>query len=331
MPMICFDLEGPLSPQDNAYEVMRHVNGGAVFEALSNYDDILALEEKKGYEPGDTLKLIVPFLVYYGIKDRDIRTVSEKAALIKGMKELIEWLKAGNVDVRVISTSYQQHAYTIGSRLGIPKGDIASTKLNLNEISFETNIIESLKLVEEKILSSGLSHETTSLLNDIYFKSGLFDKIGVSVIGGQRKVDALKRFASSKGLGLSKIAAIGDSITDYKMLKEVRNGGGIAIAFNANQYCLPYADIAVATMDGRALKPLLKAFKKGGRKRALIKADELEKHPENLDKEGLGFLLDSADPPIYNLLDSDIKQLENVLEIHRVMRGKVRGEAGKLG
>ena len=64
MNYICFDLEGPLSPQDNAYELMKlFPNGDRIFEVISRYDDLLALEGKEDYEPGDTLSLIVPFLV----------------------------------------------------------------------------------------------------------------------------------------------------------------------------------------------------------------------------------------------------------------------------
>ncbi|HDY74734.1 MAG TPA: hypothetical protein ENH51_06460, partial [Euryarchaeota archaeon] len=93
--MICFDLEGPLSPQDNAYEVMSlSETGRLVFEALSEYDDFLALENRPGYEPGDTLKLIVPFLSYYGITEYDIGRVSEGAVLVSGMKDVVEWLRS---------------------------------------------------------------------------------------------------------------------------------------------------------------------------------------------------------------------------------------------
>ena len=43
---ICFDLEGPLSPQDKAYELMKlFPNGDKIFEVISRYADMLALEE----------------------------------------------------------------------------------------------------------------------------------------------------------------------------------------------------------------------------------------------------------------------------------------------
>jgi len=45
MNFICFDLEGPLSPQDNAYELMKlFPDGDKVFEVISRYDDLLTLE-----------------------------------------------------------------------------------------------------------------------------------------------------------------------------------------------------------------------------------------------------------------------------------------------
>lgn len=40
MNLICFDLEGPLAPQDNAYELMKlFPRGGKIFEVLSRYDE----------------------------------------------------------------------------------------------------------------------------------------------------------------------------------------------------------------------------------------------------------------------------------------------------
>jgi predicted HAD superfamily phosphohydrolase len=71
MKLICFDLEGPLSPQDNAYELMKlFPDGGKIFEVISRYDDLLTLENRPDYEPGDTLALIAPFLAYHRIGER---------------------------------------------------------------------------------------------------------------------------------------------------------------------------------------------------------------------------------------------------------------------
>ena len=82
---ICFDLEGPLSPQDNAYDLMKlFPNGDRIFEVISRYDDLLTLEERESYEPGDTLTLIVPFLVLHNITEDNITTLATKVSFTGG-------------------------------------------------------------------------------------------------------------------------------------------------------------------------------------------------------------------------------------------------------
>jgi energy-converting hydrogenase A subunit R len=131
--VICFDLEGPLSPQDNAYEVMGLFREGhKVFEVLSRYDDILTLEGREGYEPGDTLSLIIPFLVYNRVCEEDIRKVSDSAKIVDGVPYTIQRLKELGWDPYIISTSYQQHAYNIGSKVGVPEEKVYCTKLALD-------------------------------------------------------------------------------------------------------------------------------------------------------------------------------------------------------
>ncbi len=68
-------------------------NGHRIFEVLSRYDDILTLEGRENYEPGDTLKLIVPFLIYHGITEEDIKKVSSKAKIVGYAAEIIDELK----------------------------------------------------------------------------------------------------------------------------------------------------------------------------------------------------------------------------------------------
>src|SRR5512136_1072118 len=92
--LVCFDLEGPLSPQDNAYELIKlFPDGDKVFEVISRYDDLLTLEEREGYEPGDTLALIVPFLILHNISESDISTLAARASLTGGAADLVYQLQ----------------------------------------------------------------------------------------------------------------------------------------------------------------------------------------------------------------------------------------------
>jgi energy-converting hydrogenase A subunit R len=320
---VYFDLEGPLSPQDNAFEVLSLAkNGRKIFEVLSSYDDMLTLQKREGYEPGDTLKLIVPFLLYYGITEKDVEKVSRRARIIEGADEVVEGLREEGWLVRVISTSYQQHAYSIGRKLGVEPKNIACTDLPLTE--YEALLGEEevflMEEMERRILmdfSSAKEEEMVHALDKFYFNDLPRTSLGrvleeVQVIGGNRKVRALLEFSRRDGNNVEDSVAVGDSITDFKMLREVSKRGGLALAFNGNEYCIPYADVAVAATNLGEILPFIDAFKRGGKEAVRKTAEEVGKK-----RAGTAWLK-----------KADVRE---VIRIHEEYRKRVRGEAGKLG
>ena len=88
------DCEGPFTKNDNAYELAAKFvpNGDKVFSHISKYDDVLAdLVKRPGYNAGDTLKLILPFLKAYGITDSQMQEFSAQTLiLIAGTKETLQ-------------------------------------------------------------------------------------------------------------------------------------------------------------------------------------------------------------------------------------------------
>jgi energy-converting hydrogenase A subunit R len=168
------------------------------------------------------------------------------------------------------------------------------------------------------------------MLDNLYFSSGLFDMVGVEVVGGQRKVRALLAFAKEAGLEVKDVVAVGDSITDFKMLGEVSKRGGLSIAFNANEYCLPYADVGVASADGRAVLPVIAEFLRSGREGAVKKVEELSRDLSGLERR-FKYLKELEPEPHYCSPQKGGTEFEDLLKAHKKMRLKVRGEAGKLG
>ena len=68
------DCEGPLTLNDNAYELANNFieDGGNLFKILSLYDDYLVdIVKKENYKAGNTLKLILPFFVVENLKNKD--------------------------------------------------------------------------------------------------------------------------------------------------------------------------------------------------------------------------------------------------------------------
>jgi energy-converting hydrogenase A subunit R len=329
MNLICFDLEGPLAPQDNAYELMKlFPQGGKIFEVISRYDDLLTLERRPDYEPGDTLALITPFLTYHGIEEEQIATMGQKAKLTPGASELICELKSRRWYLFCISTSYEQYAFPITQRLGILRENVACTSFPLAEIRklLSQNEFALLKQTEHEIVNFNPFTDDTRIKEYLdYFCGQKLPQtrwgriIGqVKPVGGKRKVEALEKFSTRMGKPLSRWTVVGDSITDFKMLQAVNKTGGLAIAFNANEYALKYATMSLASVRLDDLWIVLEAWEKGGRQ-------DVEKVVK--EKEVAG---GRADREWFHWLDGT-KDITPVLEIHKRIRRLVREEAAGLG
>ena len=328
MSVICFDLEGPLATQDNAFELMKlFPGGGKLFETISRYDDLLTLEGKAGYEPGDTLALIAPFLVYHKIKEMDISALARKATLTGGAMLLLSRLTIQGWNVFCISTSYEQYALHIAHRLDIFSQNVACTSFPLDKISRTLNKedFRPLEAIEKNILSALLVDDDwiKKQLDRFYWKELPKTSLGslleqVRPVGGKRKVEALERFAKAKGQPLSNWVVVGDSSTDFKMLEAVDQAGGLAVAFNANEYALPHATMGLASTYIYDLLPVLDAWKKGKRPAVEKLVKGKEKAGGKGDKEHFHWL-------------AGIEDIAAPLEIHKRIRRVVREEAAALG
>jgi energy-converting hydrogenase A subunit R len=326
---ICFDLEGPLSPQDNAYELMKlFPNGDRIFEVISRYDDLLTLEEREDYEPGDTLALIVPFLVLHNITETDIAHLAGEASLTGGAEKLIAWLQYKGWRVFCITTTYEQYATHLTHRLGIFTHNVACTSFPLDKLrtTLGKEDRQLLQEAEKDILTMRPVADDDRIkqsLDNFFWEKLPATSLGAAIrqvkpVGGRRKVAALNRFADKYAQPLPNWVAVGDSITDFRMLQVVEQAGGLAIAFNANEYALPYATMSLASTSINDLAEVLEIWPKGrrGRVETIVK-----------QKEKIG---GTGDRGYFHWL-SGRKDIDDVIEIHKRIRRLVREEAGKLG
>jgi len=303
-------------------------NGDKIFEVISRYDDLLTLEEREGYEPGDTLALIVPFLILHNISEDNITTLAVKASLTGGADKLISWLQSKGWKVFCISTSYEQYAMHITQKLGIYTHNVACTPFPLDKFrqTLCKEDCERLQQAEQDILTMRPVADDDRIKQslDYFFWEKLpATNLGMALeqvkpVGGRRKVAALNRFADKYGEALSNWVVVGDSITDFRMLQAVEEAGGLAIAFNANEYALPYSTMSLASTSLSDLIEVLEGWQKGQRSR-------VEKTVKGKEKTGSG-----GDRGYFHWL-SGRKDIDKVIEIHKRIRRLVREEAGKLG
>ena len=329
MNFICFDLEGPLSPQDNAYELMKlFPNGDRIFEVISRYDDLLTLEEREDYEPGDTLALIVPFLVLHNISEDDIADLAAKASLTGGAAKLVSWLQYNGWKVFCITTTYEQYAMHVTHKLGIYAHNVARTPFPLNKFrqALSEEELRLLRQAEKDILTMRPVADDDRIkqsLDNFFWEKLPTTDLGTAIkevkpVGGRRKVAALNRFADTYGQPLSDWVVVGDSITDFRMLHAVDEAGGLAIAFNANEYALPYATMSLASTMLGDLTEVLLAWQKNRRNGAEKTVKEREKIGGAEDRNYFHWL-------------SGRKNIDDIVKIHKRIRRLVREEAGKLG
>jgi len=326
--LIAFDLEGPLSPQDNAYDLMGlFPNGREIFEVISRYDDLLTLDGRPGYEPGDTLALIVPFLIHHGIRESDITSLANRASLIHGADELVPDLISDNWQVFCITTTYRQYSEIITGRLGIPPENLAGTVFPLNKLSRLATQADNgvVAEVEREILRVRLPDDRSlrKILDRFYWEQLPSTSFGplvakIKPTGGRRKATALQRFEERLGKPLSQWVVVGDSITDFRMFQAVDKAGGLAIAFNANEYALPYATMSLATTDSRDLTPILVRWGLGGRLEVAKTVAQEEMHGGKNERN------------YYHWLSGN-KKWTIALPIHKKIRKTVRESAASLG
>ncbi|MFB2623855.1 energy-converting hydrogenase A, subunit R [Methanothermobacter marburgensis] len=331
------DCEGPVSLNDNAFEAAAHFmpEGDRFFRKVSEFDDILADEIKRpGYNAGDTLKLIVPFLLAYGVTDEKLIEFSEETLkLVPGAEETLE-LAMQLMPSYIISTSYRHYIEALCRRTGFPIENTRHTTLTLN-VPIGDDEREMLMKLREEVIDGDFQD-----LDEIFFQKIPQMRIGrlldeVRTVGGDGKRVALRGILSELGLTEKAAMYVGDSITDVEPLRELR-GKGIPISFNGNSYALREAEVAVISQDARALLPLVDLHSRFGRNYVMefVKAysDDPERALESFRvdfrvAERFENIFRDAYPTITPVDDTD-----ELVEESLAVRKKIRGEdVGSLG
>jgi len=303
-------------------------HGDKIFEVISRYDDLLTLEEREDYEPGDTLALIVPFLMLHNISEDNITDLASKASLTGGADKLVYWLQSKGWKVFCISTSYAQYAIHITQKLGIYAHNVACTPFPLNKLRLTLGKEDSqvLQQAEADILTMRPMTDDDRIkqsLDSFFWEKLPATELGMAIrqvkpVGGRRKVAALDKFADTHQQPLSNWVVVGDSITDARMLRAVEAEGGLAIAFNANEYALPSSTMSLASIYLSDLTEVFAAWQKGHRRGA----ERIVK-----EKEKIG---GSGDRGYFHWMTGR-NNIDEVIEIHKRVRRLAREEAGKLG
>lgn len=246
------DCEGPLTLNDNAFELCAHFidNGDELFKILSLYDDYLVDEVKKDdYKSGNTLKLILPFFVLENLKNEDLINFSqEHIYVVNDSKFLLKYLQNA-MNTYIVSTSYGQYIEAVSNFMEFPFKNTYYTDVNIDELNLNNEEILKIIKFKKQILENPKNYE---LFDDIFFneipKMHIYEYIkNIDVIGGEGKKLAIDNIITNDNININEILYIGDSITDVEPLRFARENNGISISFNGNEYSLREAQIAIVS------------------------------------------------------------------------------------
>jgi energy-converting hydrogenase A subunit R len=243
------DCEGPISVNDNAFELAGHFieDGEKFFQIVSHYDDILVDEVKRpGYNAGDTLKLILPFLKAYGATNKNMKEFSSRnVLLIPGARETMS-LVNDTIPSFIVSTSYEPYINALCDLIHFPFNQCYCTRLDLESHSLSKG--DSIKLKEFR--ASIINNPEFNNLERIFWDEIPEMEIGslfqeVKPVGGEAKKEAVMDIIHKNNFQPHDLMYIGDSITDVEPLQFARENGGVALSFNGNEFALKEASIAI--------------------------------------------------------------------------------------
>jgi len=309
MRVFVTDCEGPISKNDNAFELASYYipRGDRFFTVVSRYDDVLAdIVKRPGYKAGDTLRLILPFLRAYGASDEGMRRYSSRnILLVPGAAETLRFVSR-LMPSFIVSTSYEHYISALCEAVGFPFENTYCTRLEMDRYRLGEDEVERLKEIAREISEmpvievpegaesledlSERDVETVKRLDEIFWielprmSSGRMLR-EVNPVGGYEKANAVRDIASKMKVDLSEIIYVGDSITDVESFRLVREGGGLTVSFNGNSYAVREAEIAVLSHHTVVTSILAEAFNKLGKEGTIELVKASESRADNLREQ----------------------------------------------
>jgi len=353
------DCEGPISKNDNAFEITSHFvpDGDKLFTVISKYDDVLAdVLKRPNYKAGDTLKLILPFLKAYDVTDKKLRNFSaQNLILISNVKDTLNYVR-NIAEAFIVSTSYEHYIKALCQALAFPYENAYCTRLKIDKYSMIGKEKTKLKEIAREIAQMPIikippeaksmkdfseeDQETIRRLDEVFWKEIASMDSGsilaeVNPVGGSEKAEAVKDAMQRAVATLADVMYVGDSITDVKAFRLVKDTGGLAVSFNGNQYSIKNAEIAVLSENSIVTAVIADIFGRFGKQKTLSIVDNwnheaLKLSPVNQTLLTSLFRSYPRELPKVKIITSE--NMEILTKESSEFRKKVRGEAiGRLG
>ncbi|MHC1681119.1 MAG: HAD hydrolase family protein [Methanomassiliicoccales archaeon] len=283
------DLQGPITANDSAREITAAVveNGDRLYQAIRRYERVLSnVSRKEGVKPGDSLRLILPFLKAYGVTDSSLlRFSKDNLRIVPGADKAMRFAQE-LMSSFVVSTSYEHYVGAACDHIGFPFENTFCTRLSMDMLDIEDWETETLCNLAQEIVRLPLLEvpEGTSNVRDLSTDDRIvlrrLDEIfwtemtdlstyqlvsQVNPVGGDEKATSVVEICKRMSVPLEDCMYVGDGETDARVLQVVKRSGGLSIAFNGNLPALREAEVGVVSDNAIVTSILTELFHRGGR------------------------------------------------------------------
>ncbi len=283
------DLQGPITANDNARELIAAVveNGDRLFQAVRRYEKVLSnISRKEGVKPGDSLRLILPFLKAYGATDSSLLRFSrESMRIVPGADKAMRFSQE-LMSSFIVSTSYEHYVGAACDQIGFPFENTFCTRLSMDMLDMEDWEAETLRNLAREIVRLPLLEVPEGVSNvrdlgpddrlvlrrlDEIFWTEMTDLSSyqlvsqVNPVGGDEKATSVVEICKRMSVPLEDCMYVGDGETDARVLQVVKRSGGLSVAFNGNLPALREAEVGVVSENAIVTSILAELFYRGGR------------------------------------------------------------------
>ena len=287
------DLEGPVTINDNPRDLCGHFidRGQRLFAVVSRYDQVLArVIRRQGYKSGDHLRLILPFLKAYGVTDNRMQEFSRKhVKVVPGADKAMRFVQELMASF-LVSSGYEHFVGAVCEEIGFPFDNVYCTRLSLDSVRIDDwesqilkNFAQEIALMPMLEVPPGArsmrefpskDQQTIARLDEIFWQemsdlSSYRFLNEVSIIGGDDKAASIVDVCKKTGVSMEDTCYIGDDVSDVQALALVKRGGGLPIAFNANESAVKEAEVLVLSSNAVTTSILAEAFHRAGRDGAM--------------------------------------------------------------
>lgn len=292
------DLQGPVTANDNARELTSAMveNGDRLFQAVRRYEKVLStVSRKEGVKPGDSLRLILPFLKAYGATDSSLlRFARENLRMVPGADKAMRFVQE-LMSSFIVSTSFEHYVGAACDHIGFPFENTFCTRLSMDMLEIEDWEVETLQNLAKEIVRLPILEVPDGISNvrdlgpddrlvlrrlDEIFWTEMTDLASyqlvsqVNPVGGDEKATSVVEICKRMSVPLEDCMYVGDGETDARVLQVVKRSGGLAVAFNGNLSALREAEVGVASNNAIVTSILAELFYRGGRDGVLEAIDD---------------------------------------------------------